>query len=103
MNIRNFVLGSPKSPLDPKVFQRLSLVAAQAGYVSGLRAMGSMAVDSWVPRWFRHLSDRPTISNGILLIGVGAIVAIVMTGGSNKGSPPQGTEYFRHPIKTDLW
>ena len=31
---------------------------------------------------FRHLSDRLTISNGILMIGTGAICAIVLTGGS---------------------
>lgn len=56
-------------------------VAAQAGYVSGPRTLASMAVDSWVPRWFRRLSDRLVISNGILLIGTGAIGAILLTGG----------------------
>ncbi len=59
----------------------LLFVAAQAGYVSGPRALASMAVDSWVPRWFRRLSDRLVISNGILLIGVGAIIAVLLTGG----------------------
>lgn len=56
-------------------------VAAQAGYVSGPRTLASMAVDSWVPRWFRRLSDRLVISNGVLLIGTGATGAIVLTGG----------------------
>jgi hypothetical protein len=59
----------------------LLFVAAQAGYVSGPRTLASMAVDSWVPRWFRRLSDRLVISNGILLIGSGAIGAILLTGG----------------------
>jgi amino acid transporter len=59
----------------------LLFVAAQAGYVSGPRALASMAGDSWVPRWFRHLSDRLTIHNGILLIGIGAIAAVLITRG----------------------
>jgi amino acid transporter len=59
----------------------LLVVAAQAGYVDGPRVLASMAVDSWVPRWFRHLSDRLVISNGILLVGTGAIGAILLTGG----------------------
>ncbi len=62
----------------------LLFVAAQAGYVSGPRAMASMAVDSWVPRWFRRLSDRLVLGYGILLVGAGAIVSLVLTGGSVK-------------------
>ncbi len=60
----------------------LLFVAAQAGFVSGPRALASMAVDSWVPRWFRHLSDRLVISGGILFIGIGAILAVAFTAGS---------------------
>jgi hypothetical protein len=60
----------------------LLFVAAQAGYVSGPRALASMAVDAWVPRRFRHLSDQLVVSNGIVLIGAGAIVAVLATGGS---------------------
>jgi hypothetical protein len=59
----------------------LLFVAAQAGYVSGPRALASMAADSWVPRWFRRLSDRLVVSNGILLIGIGAIGAVILTRG----------------------
>ena len=60
----------------------LLFVAAQAGYVSGPRAMASMAVDSWVPRWFRRLSDRLVLGYGILLVGGGAILSLFLTGGS---------------------
>ena len=60
----------------------LLFVAAQAGYVSGPRAMASMAVDSWIPRWFRHLSNRLVISNGVLLVGLGSVVTILLTRGS---------------------
>ncbi len=62
----------------------LLFVAAQAGFVSGPRAVASMAVDSWVPRWFRHLSDRLVIHSGILLVGVGAVLAVWFTGGQMK-------------------
>jgi hypothetical protein len=60
----------------------LLFVAAQAGFVDGPRVMASMAVDSWVPRWFRHLSDRLVISGGILFIGIGGVLAVVLTGAS---------------------
>jgi hypothetical protein len=62
----------------------LLFVAAQAGYVSGPRAMASMAVDSWVPRWFRRLSDRLVLGYGVLLIGGGAILSLFLTWGSVK-------------------
>jgi amino acid transporter len=40
-----------------------------------------MAVDSWVPRRFSRLSDRLVVSNGIFLIGIGGLAAILATGG----------------------
>ena len=57
----------------------LLFVAAQAGFVDGPRVMASMAIDSWVPRWFRHLSDRLVISGGILFIGIGGVLAVAAT------------------------
>jgi hypothetical protein len=59
----------------------LLVVAAQAGFIDGPRVLASMAVDSWVPRWFSRLSDRLVVSNGILLIGLGGLVAISATMG----------------------
>ncbi len=70
-------------PLTLATEGALLFVAAQAGFVDGPRVMASMAVDSWVPRWFRHLSDRLVISGGILFIGIGAILAVVVTGGKS--------------------
>jgi len=58
----------------------LLFVAAQAGFIDGPRVLASMAVDSWVPRWFSRLSDRLTVSNGILLVGLGGLASIVITG-----------------------
>jgi hypothetical protein len=59
----------------------LLLVAAQAGFIDGPRVLASMAVDSWVPRRFSRLSDRLVVSNGIFLIGIGGLAAILATRG----------------------
>jgi amino acid transporter len=56
----------------------LLFVAAQAGFIDGPRVLASMAVDSWVPRWFSRLSDRLVISNGIIIIGLGGLLAIFL-------------------------
>ena len=57
------------------------VVAAQAGFVDGPRVMANMAVDSWLPRRFASLSDRLTIQNGILLMGLMSLVALFYTMG----------------------
>jgi len=57
----------------------LLLVAAQAGFISGPRLMASMAIDSWVPRWLSRLSDRLVISNGVMIMGLGGLGAILLT------------------------
>jgi hypothetical protein len=57
----------------------LLVIAAQAGFIDGPRVLASMAVDSWVPRWFSRLSDRLVVSNGILLVGIGGLIAIAIT------------------------
>jgi hypothetical protein len=40
-----------------------------------------MAQDSWVPRWFGNLSDRLATHNGVLLMGIMAVVALWYTQG----------------------
>lgn len=62
----------------------LLVVAAQSGFADGPRVMANMATDSWMPRRFAALSDRLTIQNGILLMGLAALVALVYTQGSVK-------------------
>lgn len=59
----------------------LLICAAQAGFIDGPRVLASMAVDSWVPRRFSRLSDRLVVSNGIFLIGLGGLAAILVTRG----------------------
>jgi amino acid transporter len=57
-------------------------VAAQAGFIDGPRVLGNMAIDSWVPNRFMHLSERLVVQNGILFMGVGSILILVFTRGS---------------------
>jgi hypothetical protein len=59
----------------------LLVVAAQAGFIDGPRVLANMAVDSWVPHRFAALSERLTTQNGILLMGVAALAALVYTSG----------------------
>jgi amino acid transporter len=60
----------------------LLLVAAQTGFVDGPRVMSNMAIDSWFPHRFAALSERLTMRNGILLMGVAAIALLFYTNGS---------------------
>lgn len=60
----------------------LLLVAAQAGFVDGPRVMANMAIDSWFPHRFAALSVRLTMRNGIMLMGIAAIVLLFYTHGS---------------------
>jgi amino acid transporter len=59
----------------------LLVVAAQAGFLDGPRVLANMAIDSWVPRRFGALSDRLTTQNGILLMGVASMAALLYTHG----------------------
>jgi hypothetical protein len=59
----------------------LLLVAAQTGFIGGPRVMANMATDSWLPRRFAGLSDRLTMQNGILLMGIAAAIILMYTRG----------------------
>lgn len=54
----------------------LLFAAAQTGFLDGPRVMANMAHDSWLPRRFSMLSDRLVSQNGILIMGIGAILVI---------------------------
>ncbi len=60
----------------------LLVVAAQAGFLDGPRVLANMAIDSWVPRRFASLSERLTTQNGILLMGVSSLAALIYTHGN---------------------
>jgi amino acid transporter len=56
-------------------------VAAQAGFLDGPRVLGNMAIDSWVPNRFMHISERLVVKNGILFMGLGSLLILIFTRG----------------------
>jgi amino acid transporter len=60
----------------------LLFVAAQTGFLDGPRVLGNMAIDSWVPHRFSQLSDRLVTQNGVFLMGLAAIAALLYTRGN---------------------
>jgi amino acid transporter len=60
----------------------LLLIAAQAGFVDGPRVMANMAVDSWLPHRFAALSESLSMRNGVLLMSVTSMVALLYTHGN---------------------
>ncbi|MFI5357171.1 MAG: APC family permease [Opitutales bacterium] len=60
----------------------LLIIAAQAGFLDGPRVLANMALDRWVPTRFANLSDRFVTQNGVLVMGVAALVMMLLTRGS---------------------
>ena len=59
----------------------LLFIAAQAGFLDGPRVLANMALDRWFPSRFATLSDRFVTQNGILLMGLAALVVVLLTRG----------------------
>lgn len=59
----------------------LLFVAAQAGFLDGPRILSNMAIDSWMPHRFAQLSDRLVTQDGIVMMGVAALAALLYTHG----------------------
>jgi amino acid transporter len=60
----------------------LLIIAAQTGFLDGPRVLANMALDRWFPTRFANLSDRFVTQNGVVLMGVAAIVMMGVTHGS---------------------
>jgi K+ transporter len=60
----------------------LLMVGAQAGFIGGPRIMGNMAIDLWLPRRFAALSERLTMQDGVLLMGLSSLALLIYTNGS---------------------
>jgi len=60
----------------------LLFVAAQTGFLGGPQVLASMAVDSYMPRRFAHLSDRLVTKYGVYFMGGMAFLMLYITGGS---------------------
>jgi hypothetical protein len=59
----------------------LLFVAAQAGFLDGPRILSNMAIDSWMPHRFSQLSDRLVTQDGIFMMGIAALAALLYTRG----------------------
>ena len=60
----------------------LLFVAAQTGFVDGPRTLAAMAVDEWVPKRFKNLSERLVTQNGVLGMGLAAVAVLAYTRGA---------------------
>ena len=56
-------------------------VAAQAGFIDGPRVLANMANDKWLPTKFSILSDRLVAQNGIILMGLSALLTMIFANG----------------------
>ncbi len=59
----------------------LLFVAAQTGFLGGPRVIANMALDRWLPNRFANLSDRLVTQNGILIMGLAALLTLVLAHG----------------------
>src|SRR5713101_4584898 len=57
----------------------LLFVAAQTGFVGGPQVLATMALDRWVPRRFSNLSQRLVTQDGVLAMGIAALLVLVGT------------------------
>lgn len=59
----------------------LLCIAANTGFLAGPSVLANMAVDSWVPSRFRHLSSRLVTQNGIILFGLAGLAILLWSYG----------------------
>ncbi len=59
----------------------LLFVAANTGFISGPNVLAAMASDRWLPMQFSSLSSRLVTRNGVIIMGIAAIVSIILTQG----------------------
>jgi amino acid transporter len=57
----------------------LLFVAAQTGFVDGPRVLATMAHDRWLPRRFSNLSARLVTQDGVVAMGLAALVILIGT------------------------
>jgi amino acid transporter len=60
----------------------LLFIGANTGFLGGPAVLANMAIDSWVPHRFRHLSSRLVVQNGIVLFSVLAVLLLLWTYGN---------------------
>lgn len=60
----------------------LLFVAAQTGFLDGPRILSNMALDKWAPTRFATLNDRLVTQNGVLIMGISALLLMFYSQGS---------------------
>lgn len=60
----------------------LLFVAAQTGFLGGPQVLSNMAIDSYMPHRFAHLSERLVTKYGVYFMGGMAFLMLAITGGS---------------------
>lgn len=60
----------------------LLFVAAETGLLGGPAVLANMSLDKWFPTRFAILSDRFVSQNGILFMGLAALIMLFVSGGS---------------------
>ena len=73
-----------KSFIGVTLFSEAALlfVAAQTGFIDGPRIMANMALDRWFPKKYASLSDRLVTMNGVLIMGISAVILMALSRGS---------------------
>jgi len=59
----------------------LLFVAGNTGFLSGPNVLANMANDRWMPNFFSALSSRLVTKNGVVVMGLAAIGAVLITKG----------------------
>lgn len=62
----------------------LLFVAANTGFLGGPAVLANMAYDYWAPNQFKYLSSRLVTQNGVLFMGIAAIILLFITEGDVK-------------------
>ena len=77
--IGGFHLGTPIVTFTLLTEGALLFVAAQTGFVGGPQVLATMAIDRWVPRRFSNLSERLVTQDGVLAMGLAAVLVLIGT------------------------
>jgi amino acid transporter len=59
----------------------LLFVGSNTGFLAGPTVLANMAIDSWLPNRFRHLSSRLVTQNGVILYGLAALIILFLSHG----------------------
>jgi amino acid transporter len=77
--VGGFTIGMPIVTITLLTEGALLFVAAQTGFVGGPQVLATMALDRWVPRRFSNLSQRLVTQDGVLAMGLAAVLVLIGT------------------------